>query len=84
MSVETVTVPISLANATVEAPSKPSLEKFGEFLGISSSASSEARALARMKMLAFTSFLGFVGLGFVLRFSDLVQAESVHAWLSSS
>ena len=41
MSVETVTVPISLANATVEAPSKPSLEEGSEsFWGISSSASS--------------------------------------------
>jgi hypothetical protein len=57
----------------VETPAQPPvLERLADVLaGCFARLFSEARVLARLKMLAFASFLTFVGLGFVLRLSDL-------------
>jgi len=59
-------------DAPVVAPAKPTLDRLADFIGdCFARLFSEARVLARMKLWAFASFLTFVGLGFVLRLSDL-------------
>jgi hypothetical protein len=56
----------------VQEPANPALDRLAAFIGdCFARLFSEARVLARMKLWAFASFLTFVGLGFVLRLSDL-------------
>lgn len=63
---------MSATSTPVQAPAKPPLDGLADFIGdCFARLFSEARVLARMKLWAFASFLTFVGLGFVLRLSDL-------------
>lgn len=54
------------------APPKTDLDRLADFIGdCFARLLSEARVLAQIKLWSFASFLTFVGLGIVLRFSDL-------------
>ncbi len=68
---------MNATDAQVAPPAKPAYSRLADLIGdCFARLFSEARVLARMKLWAFASLLTFLGLGFVLRLSDLGGSAS--------